>query len=50
MKTIMRFIVFRCRIQPRIFADIYCSNMAKPGMNPKTLQYLTISQKIFRVV
>ncbi len=27
-------------ITPHIFRHTYCSNMAKSGMNPKTLQYL----------
>lgn len=28
------------RITPRICRHTYCSEMAKTGMNPKTLQYL----------
>lgn len=27
-------------ITPHVCRDTYCSNMAKSGMNPKTLQYL----------
>ena len=27
-------------ITPRVCRHTYCSNMAKSGMNPKTLQYL----------
>lgn len=27
-------------ITPHIYRHTYCSNMAKSGMNPKTLQYL----------
>ena len=27
-------------ITPHVCRHIYCSNMAKSGMNPKTLQYL----------
>ena len=27
-------------ITPHICRHIYCSNMERPGMNPKTLQYL----------
>ena len=26
--------------RPHVCRHTYCSNMAKPGMNPKTLQYL----------
>ena len=28
------------KVTPHICRHTYCSNMAKPGMNPKTLQYL----------
>lgn len=28
------------KITPHVCRHIYCSNMAKAGMNPKTLQYL----------
>jgi integrase len=28
------------RISPHVCRHTYCSNMAKAGMNPKTLQYL----------
>ena len=29
-----------CKITPHVCRHTYCSNMAKSGMNPKTLQYL----------
>ena len=28
------------KVTPHVCRHIYCSNMAKSGMNPKTLQYL----------
>lgn len=28
------------RVTPHVCRHTYCSNMAKPGMNPKTLQYI----------
>ena len=32
---------YKCRIlRPNVCRHTYCSNMAKSGMNPKTLQYL----------
>ena len=37
----MTFTEYRCQILHLMYADTpYCSNMAKSGMNPKTLQYL----------
>jgi len=33
------------KITPRICHYTYCSNMAKSGMNPKTLQYLMEHRK-----
>lgn len=32
--------VHECLITPHVCRHTYCSNMAKSGMNPKTLQYL----------
>ena len=37
----MIFTECRCKTSHLMYADThYCSNMAKSGMNPKTLQYL----------
>ena len=29
------------KVTPHVCQHIFCSNMAKSGMNPKTLQYIT---------
>ena len=37
----MTFTEYRCQnITPHVCRHTYCSNMAKSGMNPKTLHYL----------
>ena len=36
----VRFTGYGCRISRSWYRRNYCSNMAKSGMNPKTLQYL----------